>query len=126
MTTDPQNNPGPSSGEQVPEQADVDKNKIFAILAYLGLLFLVPLLAAKDSPFAKYHTNQGVVLFIAGICIWFPMMIIAFIPFINLVLLLLGPLFGLCIFAFIIIGIINAAQGKMKPLPLIGHFSIIK
>jgi hypothetical protein len=38
---------------------DAQDNKIMAILAYLGLLFLVPFLAAKESPFARFHTNQG-------------------------------------------------------------------
>ena len=37
---------------------DAEKNKVMGILAYLGILVLVPILAAKDSPFAKYHANQ--------------------------------------------------------------------
>jgi hypothetical protein len=44
---------------------DAEKNKIFGILAYL--VFFVPLLAAKDSPYAKYHANQGLVLFLVWI-----------------------------------------------------------
>ena len=48
---------------------DIDKNKVMGVLAYLGLLVLVPLLAAKDSKFARFHSNQGLVLLIAeGIC----------------------------------------------------------
>ena len=39
---------------------DADKNKVMGILAYV--IFLVPLIVAKDSPFAKYHTNQGLAL----------------------------------------------------------------
>ncbi|MEI8042594.1 MAG: DUF4339 domain-containing protein [Verrucomicrobiota bacterium] len=49
----------PLADGETPDPADVDKNKIFAVLAYLGILFLVPLLAAKESRFARYHTNQG-------------------------------------------------------------------
>ena len=48
------------------DPADFEKNKIFAILAYLGILVLIPILAAKDSPFAKYHANQGLVLLIGS------------------------------------------------------------
>ena len=33
-----------------PDPADVEKNKVLAMLSYLGILWLVPLLAAKDSP----------------------------------------------------------------------------
>jgi len=39
--------------------------------------------------------------------------------------LLLG-LFGFVFLVFCIMGIINAANGKMKPLPVIGTFTIIK
>lgn len=39
-----------------------DQNdKIFGVLAYIGILWLVPLLAAPKSKFAKYHANQGLV-----------------------------------------------------------------
>ena len=47
-----------------PDPNDVQSNKVMAILAYFGILFLIPLLAAKESPFARYHTNQGLVLFL--------------------------------------------------------------
>ena len=30
-----------------------------AILAYFGILVLIPILAAKDSKFARFHANQG-------------------------------------------------------------------
>lgn len=46
---------------------DVQQNKVFGILAYIGILFLVPLLAARDSQYARFHTNQGIVLFITDI-----------------------------------------------------------
>ena len=119
-------------GVFTPDPADVDKNKIFGILAYLGILFLVPLLAAKESPFARYHTNQGVVLFIAAIVAWIAnvilAMILAFIPVIGWILIILlnfGILIG--ILALVVIGIINAANGVCKPLPLIGNrFTLIK
>ena len=41
-------------------------DKVYGILAYLGILFLVPLLAGKTQ-FARFHANQGVVLFIADV-----------------------------------------------------------
>ncbi len=108
-------------GVFVPDAADVDKNKVFGILAYLGILWLVPLLAAKDSPFAKYHCNQGLVLFLAALCGWFAGIIITVIPFVNLIMLLVWPVFGIACLVFAILGIINAANGVCKPLPLIGN-----
>mgnify|MGYP002689030352 FL=1 len=43
---------------------DINNNKGMSVLAYIGFLFLVPLLACPNSKFARYHTNQGLVLFL--------------------------------------------------------------
>jgi uncharacterized membrane protein len=118
---------GGAPGIFIPAAADVEKNKVMGILAYLGILWLVPLLAAKDSPFAKYHCNQGLVLFLGAMCVWFCCLIITFIPFLNLIMILLWPVFGITCLVFAILGIINAANGVCKPLPLIGNrFTLIK
>ena len=120
----------PLADGATPDPADVEKNKIFAVLAYLGILFLVPLLAAKDSPFARYHANQGLVLFIVEIIAWpaaiFLSIGIAFIPFIHFISCLVWPAVGIGILILMVLGIINAAQGVCKPLPVIGQFKLIK
>ena len=46
---------------------DIANNKAMAILAYLGILVLVPIFAANNSPFARYHANQGLILLIVNI-----------------------------------------------------------
>ncbi len=96
---------------------DIEKNKIMAVLAYI--IFLIPLLAAKDSKFARFHTNQGLVLFIAAIV----SSIIAAIPIIGWII---APIIALAVTIFAIIGIINALGGKAKELPVIGKFKILK
>lgn len=114
------------------DQADIDQNKVMALLAYLGILFLVPLLAAPKSPFAKFHTNQGLNLFLvtlgASIAFFIVSIIAGFIPFVGIIISCLG---GLALFggwiAFAIMGIINAANGQAKKLPVIGDmFTLIK
>ncbi|MDR2233626.1 MAG: hypothetical protein LBE56_10965 [Tannerella sp.] len=102
---------------------DAEDNKIMGVLAYLGILFLVPLLAAKDSPFARYHTNQGVILFIYSIVVTIVGMILGFIPFIGWIISLV---LYLSVLVLLVIGVINAFQGATKPLPVIGNFTIIK
>ncbi len=62
---------------------DADRNKVFGILAYLGFFCLVPIIVAKDSPFAKYHANQGLVLFIAEIAVTVITAAFVFIPFLG-------------------------------------------
>ena len=108
---------------------DIEKNKVMAVLAYFGILFLVPLLAAKDSKFAKYHSNQGIVLFIAAIAAVIVSAILgAVFGAIKLGWLasIIGSLLSLCVGILAIIGIVNAVQGKAKELPLIGKFQILK
>ena len=46
------------------EQEDIQNNKTMAILAYIGILVLIPIFAAKESKFARFHANQGLVLLI--------------------------------------------------------------
>jgi uncharacterized membrane protein len=101
-----------------------------AIIAYI--LFFVPLIAGthKTSPFVKYHTNQGTVLFITGLVYgvanFILQIIFAFIPFIGGILGWLVSLCGLAWLVLLILGIVNAANGEEKPLPVIGNIEIIK
>ena len=40
------------------------------VLSYLGILVFVPLIAGnKQSPYVRFHTNQGLVLFIASVIV---------------------------------------------------------
>jgi uncharacterized membrane protein len=103
-----------------PDPADVEKNKVMAIIAYLGCLCLIPLFTAKDSPYARYHVNQGFVLLLS----WFVVGIASnFISFgmVHFVFLAIQ----MVLFVLMVLGIMNAANGKMAPLPLIGGVRII-
>lgn len=99
------------------DPADIEKNKVMAVLAYI--IFLIPLLAAKDSPFAKFHTNQGLILFLAGIAV----AILSVIPIIGWIIGIVAPI---AITVLAVIGIIAAYKGEAKELPLIGKFKILK
>ena len=105
---------------------DAQDNKLMAILAYLGILFLVPYLAAKESPFAKFHANQGCTLFIVEIAISILATVLGYIPFIGWILAILMYLLSLGCFVLAILGIINAAKGEAKEIPLIGKYKILK
>lgn len=108
------NNTPDSTGDFDPN--DVKSNKVFAVLAYFGILVLIPILAAKESPYARYHSNQGLILFILQIIVIILGKIAGF----------LGTIGGLIVFILFIIGIVNAAQGRAKELPVIGKFRLLK
>lgn len=107
-------------------KADIDSNKVMGVLAYLGLLFLVPLLAAKKSPFARFHTNQGVVLFLASLAVGAVQAILGGIPILGILIVIACLFIELLFFAFAILGIVNAACGKAKDLPFIGKIRLLK
>lgn len=94
-----------------------------AVLAYIGILFLVPLLAAPQSQFARFHANQGLVLFIVDVIFGIVIRVCAFIPIVGWIV---SSVLGLIAFVFMVLGIVNAASGKGKELPLIGKIRIIK
>ena len=110
---------------------DAEDNKIMGILAYLGPLVLAPIIAAKDSPFARYHANQGLILLIASIVFSIAMGIINSILLaiswrLLIISVLLGGAVSVGILILMIIGIMNAAKGEMKELPYIGKYTILK
>jgi|GEM_PF-219492 len=106
------------------DEADAEKNKTFGILAYI--IFFIPLLAAKDSPFAKYHANQGLALCLTMLVSLTVLGILSMIPFIGFVFGMLHILLYLGFLGLVVMGIINAAAGKCVPLPVIGGIKLIK
>lgn len=98
---------------------DINKNKGMAVLAYI--IFLIPLLAARESNFAKFHTNQGLVLFITGVAL---NIISQIVP--SAIYFILSPLANLALLVLAILGIVSAAKGEAKPLPIIGDIVILK
>lgn len=91
------------------EQKDVEANKIIAAVGYLNILFLVPLLARKDSKFAMACAKQGIIITIGQI-------IGGITSFLGIGVLIYA------IFAVLsIIGFIMAIQGKYWRLPLVGE-----
>lgn len=97
---------------------DAKDNMVMAILAYIGILVLIPMIFAKNSKFAKFHTNQGLVLCILGIAC----SICSKIPKIGWVFYIID----IIVFVFAITGIVYAAQGKAKELPIVGNWKILK
>ncbi len=133
--------PAAPQAPQTADAKDASDNKVMAILAYLGILVLVPLFAAKDSKFAKFHTNQGLTLAIAGVVLFLLNMLISWattttkyiwgIPYPDhsWVYYIWAIIYWVaCIFLLVlcIMGIINAAKGECKELPITGKFQLLK
>ena len=97
---------------------DIESNKVMAGLAYI--LFFLPLVVCPDSPYGRYHANQGLLLLLLGLG---GSIILSIIPIIGWLLL---PIFALVVFIIAVIGLINGFTGKAKPIPIIGKYQLIK
>ncbi len=107
---------------------DKEDGKIMAILAYLGILFVIPLLTSKENKFVMYHVEQGIALFLSWVVIWIVFIFLdpIFYHLVNVTIpcggSILGALVRLFMLILMIMGIMNAAQGKVAQLPVIGSF----
>jgi len=99
--------PAPSGGK---------KNVGMAVLCYLGILVLIPLLTeAKNDPFVKFHIKQGLVLLIFEVIL----SVAAAIPIVGWIVGSVGWIISLVLF---IMGLVNAIGGVEKELPIIGKY----
>ena len=90
---------------------DAQDAKIWSVLAYFGILFFLPLLIFY------------VTLTVAS---WLVQAVLGIIPIIGGILSGLVQLaVSVCIIALIVFGMVQAAQGKAKTLPVIGKFHLI-
>ncbi|MDP3985212.1 MAG: hypothetical protein Q8P82_00455 [bacterium] len=98
--------------KQFSEQ-DIESNKWFSALAYLWILFLIPLLARPKSPFAQAHAKQGMVLFavqiISSLVVWVP---------------IIGPVWNVVIVFFIpIMALARTLAGRYWAIPIIDNYA---
>ncbi len=108
-----------------------DNTKVFSILAYIGILFIVGLIADPNNQKVKFHVNQGLILLIADIALGISVAIVgAILGIVPIIGGIIAALLLLADYAFVItfaiMGIVNAAKGEEKQLPIIGSFVLIK
>lgn len=121
----------PNSDQQF-DPADIERNKAIAGLSYLGILFFLPLVAAPESRYGRFHANQSLILLIASFASWIVFWILGAIfiaigiYFLATILYYLSVLVSLGIFVLYIMGLINGFTGKAKEMPIIGKIKIIK
>lgn len=96
----------------VEKKTDVKDEKLMAILSYIGLLFIVPLILKPNDEFVKFHVKQGIILTIG----WM-------IGSVLYPLLGLGFLVHVAVLVLSIIGIMNVSEGKKKDLPIVGDLA---
>ncbi len=98
-------------------QTTIDEGKTIAIISYItviGLIIAYILNNSKNNAFAQFHIGQSVRIVVLA----FANSLLGWVlPF---SLSIITTIIGIGIFVFIILGIVNAVNGKTTPLPVIG------
>lgn len=100
----------------------VTEDKTVAIVSYLtfiGFIVAVIMHGNNKTRLGTYHLRQTLGLLITGLAIFFVSFILAIIP-------LLGWLTSMALwiglFVLWLVGLIAAANGEMKPVPILGRY----
>ncbi|MDG1949410.1 MAG: hypothetical protein P8J32_01145, partial [bacterium] len=99
--------------DYIPPQTNLDEDRLIAAIGYLGILCLVPLLLKKNSAFAQHHGKQGLVVLLAWVVLW----IGNIIPILGQIVWFVG---SIALLILVILGMVNALQGKMWEMPFLG------
>jgi fumarate reductase subunit D len=92
------------------------EQKVFAILSYLWILVLIPLLVKKDDEFVHFHAKQGLVWFL----VWIVVSIVTMIPLLGWIL---SPILSLAMFIVTIIAIVQIFMGKKWEIPVVSTWA---
>ncbi|MCI9575101.1 MAG: hypothetical protein HFJ84_00185 [Clostridiales bacterium] len=139
----PPNPPQPPKWEPpVYRSQQAPNSKVYWILCYLGILWLVGLIADRENPKTRFHVNQGIILSMLGAVlsvaytIWHVIMNAVFglwflggLIGVHPIGAALNTAFGLAVAAimvfYVVVGIMNAVNCREKPLPIIGKLFVI-
>ena len=102
--------------ERIIESDGGAKTMFLALISYLGILCLVPLVVNRDDEYVSFHARQGLVLWMWGVLAIFGL----YVP-------VLGPMFfsisALLIMVCSVIGIVSVTLTKAWRIPLIGAWA---
>jgi uncharacterized membrane protein len=89
--------------------SESERERGIAVLSYIWLLFLIPLLLRRESTFARFHAKQGMVLFVIEL-------LAGLVP-------VLGWIVWIAAVIGAIYGITEAWRGRMTRIPLVADIA---
>lgn len=117
--------------DSTPSSTPSSNRTIMIVLAYLGLLALIPLLVEKDDREVQWHAKHGLVLLVAEVAVFIVLSIfgtiVGHIPVIGC----LGALAGALLWFLLMIGIlvvhvmciVKGLNGERFTLPYISQYA---
>jgi len=112
-----------------PADQSASEDRTVAILSYItifGFIVAIIMHSGKKTALGSYHLRQVLGLIVAGFALSIAAMItgfvLAFIPFIGpIILMIFWPVLMLGGLVIVIMGLLAALKGEMKPVPLLGE-----
>ncbi len=105
--------------------APAKEDTTVALLAYItliGFIIAIVMHSSKKTALGAFHLRQVLGLFVTGLVIWIPCLIISMIPVVNLLMFLLGPVVFIGMVVLWFIGFIGAINGQQKLMPVVGEY----
>lgn len=100
--------------------------KVTGIVSYITIIGWLIAYLAGDKEGAKFHLNQSLTLNIISLALMLCGKILGIIPLVGWILGLIINIVNILVLVCIILGIVYAAQGQDKELPLVGSIKILK
>ena len=114
------------------QEEDIRKNKGMALLCYLGVLVVIPMIFGLHSKFVRHHANQGLILFTLEVIAWagcntamllgYPLVHLSAMVYLTS---LIGGLIWLGFTLLALMGLLHVAGDSYASLPVIGEYEII-
>ena len=101
------------------EEEELTSGQPWSILAYIALAVLFPIFMAKNNKYARYNSNQGLLLLIAGAI----GSVITPIPIVGWIC---GPAIESVVLVFAVLQVIAVCKKQVRRVPLIGKIQILK
>ena len=95
----------------VPPQTD----RVLAVLSYLWIFFVVPLVLRPESAFIQFHAKQGIVVALA----WFMLWVVGIVPLLGWLIFFVG---SIVLLAVNVLAIVKAWQGEMWRIPYLHQY----
>lgn len=114
-----------STTPDTPPPATVKEDTTVAVLAYItpllfgvGIVIAIVMHNGKKTALGAYHLRQSLGLLLTCLALGVPYAI----PVINILWFFISPIISIAIFVLWIMGLLNAINGRQKPLPLVGQY----
>jgi len=106
---------------------DIEVNRKYASVAYLGVLFFVPLVMCPTSKLGRYCANQGLLVLLTYMALGLVRGILGWIPVVGFIVSIAANVANFAVFALsVYFTYLTFTGGEARELPGIGQIELIK